>query len=323
MGQINYTTRTRINGPFLIDREHLEQLDAIMFEEERRLKAANSKAIRETAEKQFREEKPRTAITEDNLGPYLKRAAEEHPFRESARKLVVSFKDKRSFQGESFAELLRQPEVREEVATRFDYSLRVGAVECKVRGMKNGANLYIETFPDYLSESREAFGVLRQWATRIEAPRWQQALRSIYGIFIFVFIFVLLSLFDSAETRAKEFKTQELKTEAKQLLGDGLKPDEQVRAIEIMLALQTEFVPTEAIEKAAPTLKKSVAIQYLSAVACLILSIWPSMELGIGKGENRIRGWRWWLKIVFYSIPGWVIGVFFLPRLETAIRSLF
>ena len=306
MGQFTYTTYARIAGPILIERDHLLDLDSVMADEERRLKGLAKQLSSERRQVQVDEAPKGIGNSEDG------------------RKLSVRFGKAKAFQGGSFEEVLRQPEVEREIATKFEYVLKVGDVECKVRGGKSGAAIHIETFPQHSQEAREAFSALRHWANRIQPPRWQQFLRSIYGLFAFAFIVICLALLpDTSQTAAKDFNKARLKAEAHKLLAGGVQTNEQTRAIEILLALQSDYLSNETRSKLDAANKNSVPLLTLSGTACLILSIWPTVELAIGIGENRIKRWKLWLKLAFYTVPGWLFGIFVVPKIEAVLRSLF
>jgi hypothetical protein len=171
----------------------------------------------------------------------------------------------------------------------------------------SGDTLDINVEPNINSNAQELYGALRNWVSDFQPPKWLQSWRKfgwIAAIFLFsVPIAFLLNLpQQSAGTAARQ--------EAYKLLsGGGVTPANQSRAIELLLAIESNY---DSAPAAAPG-RRLLATLILSLMAALCISFCPKVVLGIWGGKARLERWRIWVRFVAISIPAMLMSSLAMP----------
>ena len=153
-------------------------------------------------------------------------------------------------------------------------------------------------------DREQLFIALRTWATDVQAPTWQRLWnRSVdrgYVYFV-VIIFVGFSLSAlGAHSIASRPGSRYMK-EAHALLDKGVSQGDISKAVEITLALQSNYNPDPV--------EVPVWILWLDLAAVLIaVMLWirPSLEIGLGKGKRRMGYWKLWTGFVAVSLPSFI-----------------
>jgi hypothetical protein len=306
MSEFFYQTSESIRGPWLIPGEQLRALDKILTDEYARLIERNQKVLDADVEDQLRRDlefESRENRTKEEIKQkrdQIKKSLRDYHRYTESRELVMFFdKDKRKMKVEKFEDALRESTLMDEVPTRFEAKIECGEIRCDVGLSKYLNTLDIRVSPEHLSEARELFVSLLGWAKANRPPKWQQLWRTFNGLQWILWMVVLFISFgvvsDSAKTAYKQ--------EASALLQKGVSQENQLRAIEILLALQSDYSPPSR-EGSVPGWLKLLFFGGL--ITCIATSFAPKTILGIGKGEDKIRFWRWWLRFVFYLVPAFL-----------------
>lgn len=100
--------------------------------------------------------------------------------------------------------------------------------------------------------------------------------------------------------------------QAHQILGQGINPTNLDRAIELLLAIESDYAPESSIVVGKLGIRFWV---YLLLWILLItsISITPRVVLGIWDGKRALERWRAWLRFCSVSVPGYVLVSVFLP----------
>jgi|SRR5882672_1404373 len=309
MAELIYPTNEILYGPWLIEHQHLEAFDEILAQEWSRLTA--SKQRKET------EETEREIDRFIKLNPWLEKDPEK--LRTKAKELIegrshlyktyssrlkrvisVYLKDGKRIEVDSFQEAARHPELLEEVPHKFDLRLECGEIDCSMS--LTNSFLSIRVSPENLPEARDLFVSVKQWTARVRPPKWLEVWKRVNGLQWLAWILIVCIIVLNA-TGPKDEAKKVYQNQAHQLLKDGLSPEEQLKATEISLALQSEYTPLGDNSK-TPGWFLFLLVGGLGI--CIISSIIPGAVLGIGKGQNRVRFWRKWIWFVFAAIPGFI-----------------
>ncbi|HKP37899.1 MAG TPA: hypothetical protein VJT71_13660 [Pyrinomonadaceae bacterium] len=312
MAELIYPTNEILYGPWLIDREGLEAFDEMLDQEWERINAYNDKKKEQEFEKRVQERIERYESEERDIDietarQQEKRFSEEYSFLRSAyssrstRKINIQLKGKR-IQANSFKEAFRDPELLGEVPRKFDARVECGEIDCTV--ILTGNLLSLRTSPEDNREARELFVSLKQWVAGIAPPKWLHLWRRFNGLqwllwFLTILVVVLTMGRDPKDEARKTYQRQ-----AHEILNSGMSQEQQTKAIEVLLALQSEYVPSAQPNR---TPGWFVFLSFGGLVMCAISTIVPSAVLGIGKGQDRIRFWRKWIWFVFIAVPGFVL----------------
>ncbi len=169
--------------------------------------------------------------------------------------------------------------------------------------------------------SYEIFGELKNWADSVEAPLWRQwlllGLRPLFRPGLALAVVILLSMLLNTSPGPTEYKDA-LKQQARTLLHDGINQQNQTKALELMLALESDYIPPGTKPQQA---RKPIA-GYLIAVYVLgFLSFTPTLCIGIWAGKKRLRWWNWWLNFNTVTIPTLLLARYFVPQLFSTLEA--
>jgi hypothetical protein len=210
---------------------------------------------------------------------------------------------------------MNQPVGEGELPIGFALYLTVGSVRAAVRladeTWRRQLNLEVE--PEDLEVTQEFFGALSNWASDVEAPKWQQKWLDarpflgllLLGCLFFGLLFAPILNWRYAGQRAN-------KIEARKLLAQGVTASSQQRALELLLAIESDYDSGVRVSV--------LGVRYWSyfAIAALILVggvISPNVCIGVWKGRERLKWWRRWIKTLTVTIPLLLFSSLILPWL--------
>ncbi len=326
--QTIYPTSESIPGPWLLDSDALRGLDELVDSEWKRLTALQEEMIKAEVEEKVlqRFAQLRDDAAEKKVEEY--RAEQDKYLRgysyRNERVINVTLRSRKTLRAQSFADAMRQPDVVNETVEEFDLQMTNGKVSANVSLSTKWYNgLQIRVTPSDLRESAEFFTAVRQWARNYEPSGWlrwwQKANGLQWGVLPIIFMFYLLSIL--AATNVNVAKSV-LREEGRQLLSKGLtSADSQRRAIEIILALESEYVP-KGVRAAGVPIWCYMHVG-TGLAACIALSFAPHSVVGIGRGAFSLSRWRRWLRVVSITIPGLIATNFVLPPIVAIIKRAF
>jgi hypothetical protein len=161
---------------------------------------------------------------------------------------------------------------------------------------------------------------LREWASRIQPPRWQQIWQNTGGLAFFIWVIVMLIALDISDSHRQD--ANYFKQQGNDLLNNGLRTaEDQRRALEILLSLQSDRI-APVLPRSSSSSKRFLVFGFGSFLVMLIASFPPGIVIGVGRGKQRLELWRWWIKFVSITVPGFFITTFFFPYLTALIRKL-
>lgn len=322
MAEFIYTTQTTIPGPCLLDADKLEALDKVLDDEWEPLAKRNQEAIRTEVDRRLEDSVQIYAarLRGKELSPEelqsLRKEIEDsvrgsYGYREYHEITLFYEKGKRA-EVTSFREAMRQPALLEEVIVRFRLEVVCGDISCKISIDENRGALDISASPERMPEARELFAALHRWGTTNRPPKWQQIWRTWNGAQWFIWLAILaIGLIVVTESFRNPYKE-----EARELVKNGVSQENQQRALELLLAIQSEY--------RSPDQKSQIPTWFIilllgGLVVCFITSFVPKSVLGIGKGQDRINHWRIWLSIVFYLVPSFLFLNIIWPLISSWI----
>ncbi len=293
--ELVYTTTLRLHGPWLLETKQLLALDEIMG--------------------QIRSGEPAA----DGYAPANKKS------------LTIFLSKERELESSSFKEAMTHIASQNEVAKGFEYFAQVGITSALVRLIPPKKNkksdgeeepfFEIKVRPPSRSTSYEIFGELKSWADSVEAPLWRQwmllELRPLFRVAFAFPVMILLLTFLNTSPGPTEYK-EALKQQARTLLHDGINQQNQTKALELVLALESDYIPPGTKPQQA---RKPIA-GYLIAVYVLgFLSFTPTHCMAIWAGKSRLRWWNWWLNFNTVTIPTLLLARYFVPQLFSILEA--
>jgi hypothetical protein len=312
-----YTTSRTEYGPFLIAKESLAKLDEILEENWNFIERATEEELKEAIEievKEQREWRAQQRLTADENEIRAKAEAsarKSYRFSGNERKVMFRFRDAK-LSDTTFSNAIKHPEAQKEAIQEIDVSLERGKFDCSLNIDEHSLTLRVS--PENTSESRELFYALSNWVDEIKPSPFVRVWRDFgpwlpwltWGFLLVVLLGVLSS----------QSKTYSYKQEARQMLSKGIQPGEERKALELLLAISSEY---QGPQPTAGDLPFWMKVFFFGGIgACLILSFPPpKIIIGIGGGERRLLKWNKWLKFVTTTIPFYVVGNIVLPILKS------
>jgi hypothetical protein len=248
---------------------------------------------------------------------------------ENSRSLKVFLSKDRELKTSSFKEAMSHVGSQDETALGFRYELKMkgGYTSVQLAPLSKrkegkdeiGPQLIIKVSPQRSPVSQDIMGILKSWLADVQPPSWKTwlfAARSLgRGLAVFVLIFGSLILFSNTPS-ASDYKEM-YKQQARELLKSGINQQNQAKATEIILALQSDFIPPGAKAQHA---QKSFVIFFVIVFVLGVISATPAVCLGIWKGKQRLRLWELWFRINFYTIPTLILTSVFWPQLVSTVE---
>lgn len=251
--------------------------------------------------------------------------------RESEKSLTVYLSRDRELKTSSFQEAISHIGSQDENAEGFEYAARTPNITALVqlarkkpakKGEEEEPRFEITVSPKSSTGSYEIFMELKEWADSIAAPVWQQWIlfepRSLYRVILafVVLIFLGVSL-NSAPTTA-DYK-EAVKQEARKLLQDGINPQNEARALELLLALQSDYIPPGI---KPPQARRPIGWFLILIYVLTFLSFTPTVCIAIWAGRRRLRLWKFWMKLNTVTIPTLIFGHWISPQLFSTFEAL-
>ncbi len=226
---------------------------------------------------------------------------------EGSLSLKVFLPKERELKTSSFKEAMSHVGSQDEIAAGFRYELKTKSNYASVQLVpltkderdkdEVGPQLAIRVSPQGSPASQEIMGLLKAWFADVQPARWKRWLLSFRsaarGIAVLVVILGSLILFST--TPAPGDYKETYKQQARELLKNGINPQNQAKAMELILALESDFIPPGATAKHSP---RSFVLFFVIVFLLAVISVTPSMCLGIWKGKQRLPMWDLWFKVV-------------------------
>jgi hypothetical protein len=301
MGQIIIPTDKKIKGPWLLDKNSLDELNETLVIIEEKLFESFNILVDKTAESKL--EEYQRWDEEIDIERAKQKVKESYSFEKSDKYVLVITQQGKKIKEDNLSSLLKGSQIDEfnptelrvhiekgpceftlEVSTRYD-----GELETRIKSMDdsifNDINYEISKWIDKHKPNL----VMQKWSSWFPFAAFP-----IFMMLIFTTPFFL-------KDKADIYKT-ELAKESNLLLKDGLTEAETTKAIEIILQRESGYIP----ETFNPdiTINKTVGNIWLyTGVALIILLIRPRTVIGLGKNKWKVGFYRKWTYFVLVFIP--------------------
>ncbi len=328
MPQLLYPTAAKVEGPILLSLEQLRELDSILDKHEQLLTKYQEEIWeRELSERLSQQaEDIRRELTEEEKKQYTERFERrelDYRRRQRQRKTTVYFRSRRRLEVATFQEAAKHPEMMNDLPVGFDLRVRYSPVRLWIETDDYlGSTIKVSAEPESDENARDLFGELRMWLSSVTPPRWQQWwVKSrplnwmLWWLWLVVVVLVAGPNIVESEVTKRYYRAQ-----AHGLIEKGITPENQQKAIEVILALSSDY----STPKAPPVSVGSWFWFFLTGglFICAVLSFPPKVILGLGKGEKSIQFWRYWLRFVFVGVPTFVASNFLWPTLASLVQKL-
>lgn len=309
MAEIFYPTKYKVRGPWLIDSAQLLSLDDAVDQYGSKSMAAGASSEGQSLN-----------VTDGMI-----------------RTITFELRHGKELQTSSFREAIVHPGASSEIALGLRYEVRLrGTTALLTLGKETErtstmfgssdeeqVQLNIDVQPRTSFLSQEIFVLMKDWAADAQQPLWQKVifkLKPLAGFIAVIWGLIFVTgLFFPSTPNAKE----QYKEEARKLLAQGVNTGNQLKAIELLLAIQADYSPPVAPSSVKPNrslkwiVENSIALFWLLAMA-----FFPGICVGIWKGKQRLRLWRKWLPFVFVTVPSLILTRYLEPQAFGALEHI-
>lgn len=314
MGILYVPPEKEIIGPWILSLAELEELDTIIEFIDSKLKESQEIEFQTEAEEDVKNERYKTV--EEALEKGFKYSFK----KEKKKNIVLISEDETRLTDESLKNILIDTKIKAFKPKELDITVEYGysnIFNLTVRRRFDGDLKYkIKCFDNDI-ENQINYKI-ENWVEKNQPNR----VKRIWNKYSFLFLmfsamicfFSLINIYKVENPKAIDI----YKSDIEEILKNGITNENQVKAIELMLKVNTNYLPAnvEPIETINGTLIKVSVIAFI-----LVLIFWkkPKTTIGVGKHKNLITFYNWYVKIVLITIP----TIFFLPPIIEFIKSWF
>ncbi len=300
MGQIYWPIDKRINGPWLLGKEALEDLDTLFEKISERLNQA------------FNEEAD--LIEAANLKKnFIDGTLRNTPLQKST--LIISSDGKRLFDT-TVKGLLRDEKIKDIKPKELNLNSR--------KGDSNAFELQISKTGDlsyklYAYDEKIKFDIdyeVQKWIEKYKPKKiyqfWKSGGPALAFLTFFVILISSLSLYDTIEYSYKNT----LMKQADSIISKGITKDNETDAIDLILKIESNY-SSKIIREEKVLNKIDRLVLIYSIFAFLLFVLYPTTIIGIGKSEIMFNVTKIWIKFVTVII----FGAILLPKIIEIVKD--
>jgi len=327
MKGLNYNTELTYDCPLLLERKSLEDLDIIIQKGYEKLMANNNKsrdlAVEERLKERLEYFKQKTESEIEIMRTEIKKNLAQYAWHKEYINVNAKLGENRYYSEDSLKKIIIAPELAKENISELKVKYGAGDINVTIEFESlRWRTIHLRTAPEDNEIARELFVELRDWVDKIKAPNWQKIWRKVKGFhwFIFIIFIFFISFLSLLTPTAKDMAFSTASAEAHKLLSSGLTKNDIPKAIELILRIESKYIPKGANEIA--TFPKWLYRVFFGGLTLsIILSFLPGLVIDIGKGHNKLKLWRLWLKFISYTLPGAMFTYILLPYILNLIKN--
>lgn len=303
-----YSTDQVYDGPWLLDANALKELDSIVLRHYKILEARRNQLLESEVEKESARLNREIDVTQKSRDQYITSYRNAHSVYSKSYMYLNVFYRNFSVRRESFALVIRDRSLQDELAEGFKFDFRSGDITGEITIDKTDG-LKIELSPEDLDECQEIFVDLDAWATSHKARflqrlSWRIAKLGFLPYIVTSLVLGLLFAFISFTRSGDLLVTQE---KMHGLLNQGISSSNLVEAVTLLLQIQIlENSPVQV-----PSWYRTILL--LGAFFFVVLLIQPKIVLGLGRGVTQLRFWKMWQTFIIVTVPTLILGKFIYP----------
>jgi len=320
-----YRTSSSEKGPWLLDREQMQGLDELFTAQRLVLQNYRKQKINAQVESELLEalksddKKQLNKKEKDALKQtLLERVSERSSFNPDSIMVETRLNRNRKLVTHCIGEAMSHAAIEDAHVEKLIVCMKVADVHAHWEFEKATNRVSINVEPEELKTGRDVFDVINQWLDRNKPPTWQQC----WGDICYLLWMAMIVIGFGGTALLSQLSAQSLpfRDQAFQLLQSGINATNQVRAIELLLAIQSGYTAQPRPSFYPQWWFPSVG---LALLACVAFSVRPGSHLGVGAGKKRVQRWRWWVKCISVTFPTLLASSFLWPRIEELLKSLF
>lgn len=316
MEEFIHKTEKSIPGYWLIDEEAIKELDSIIEKSWSNMLLQSSQKIEDelhtktealNADDFYKENQNKKEAYINEHRTYL-----ESRYSEKTKEIKIILSDSRAMKFDKLSDAAKNLTLDTELPIGVDIKLDNSLIKVEIKLKSKYSNdLTIQTTPETDSLSKDIFSELHSWANKYKPSKWEQSWDNLHG-YIWIFFSMAFSfLVYLIPHRDSTYKT-EIINNAHKLLENGITNKNNNEALEILLTLQTSYVPANKII----TTPAWIGYLFFGLLAvAIIMSIKPKFSVAIGRGKTKVKQWKAWVKFISITIPSFIFLSVIVPKL--------
>jgi len=318
-----YPISSEIDGPFLLDRSQLENLDKVLKEEWERFEEDFKQTLDEAVENEFNESRSKE-WNGDKSDEALRAEARNrlevsYNFRKS-RHCSIILDNGTIAKVLDFTSAFREPDLLDKDPSGFIVSMESGQHKCYITLSGKYASLKVEVEPQADYFVQQTLITLKNWQDSVRPSIWESLWRKFSPYIWLIWIsavFMSFIIIDSHNENLIKFSCRE---QARTLFTNGIALDQQGKALQLLLANVYNIAPNNTLY----IIPNWFYLFFIGGgLYSIAFSIRPNVSIAIGKGVRKVRFWRIYSKFILYTFPAFIFTTFFWPKLDDFLKHLF
>ena len=312
MGNLVYQSKTSLDGPWLVSSKSLEELDAIIAEYWNKFESRRKKLLKKDTREFSKKYAHIEAEYKTEVNEQIKNYKDSSPLSKSFKVISIYIRNAPTYTCKSFRDAFRGRYLLDKYPTGFSISFVSGDITFDMFIDLSSPELLIEVEPEEVSEVQEIYTAVYEWARDVQRQyvgkriwniiaKFRRVILSL-GIIILITLFFLTQFFRISNAR------EQLRT----LSAQGVTNSNILDVVNLLVGihLNTNIVISPYL------LLCFWVLLYIG----LILTIYPKVAIGIGRGRDALLYWNIWQWVILIP-PTFLIGNIFKPYLAELIRN--
>lgn len=311
MGQVYVAANKVVNGPWLLGKNELEELDSVFMKIEKQIEESSKENLEYESNSDVEK-----GYSKD-VASAKKRNEKGYTIK---KKVTLISTDETKLIDKSIKGLLKDPRLKDfnpkelhyEVASQYNNSFSL-TVERKFQGeLSYKASCFSQNAQEEIKYEIET------WIDKFKPNKVKQYWCNSFPI-LPVFVFMILIFAVTFQININSVKVEHVyKKEIYSILDSGVNNTNQAKAIELILKLNSEYFPKNY--KYEPTFRiQTMRTIVLGVILILIFSLRPRTTIGVGKKKSELTFYRYYIPFIFITIP----SLFIFPFIIGWIKFFF
>lgn len=305
--------RKYLSGPIILAEKDLESLDDVINQVTKIIDEDTKRSYREDCQNYVSEPRHSERDETDLVNLFKERYENEYVTK---KELLLNISEHKSVRIESFSNAKFHTDVIGIQPLGFALDVEGQATKASLSLSESG--LTVSVYPKDSETSERVFGLLLSWATD-NKTKWYRHAWSLANPAHWWLAAILIAVLATTMTSTTYVESEKavLIDTAKLLLADGLTERESIKALEILLTLNTgNFKPIVIKKEIKPAFYLYLCFILLISI---LLSFKPKTAIALGNGRKVVARILRIEKLLFNSIPLMVLTGLIFPYLRSLL----
>ncbi|MES2131739.1 MAG: hypothetical protein V4506_05270 [Bacteroidota bacterium] len=311
MGQILHPDTYEFNGPWLLDKDDFSSLQEILDSICKDLEASFVTEVTDYVKQSF------PGISGVEITRQVEESKNDFPFGIKRKHSYFQAGNSTKLIGNSLNEIIIDKNLTTFKPKEFFFSIlfsdrnrfSISLNKYNDDRLKYELICFDQQIGDELKDRLDSW--IEKKKPKIHTSWWSRYGDSFQGFVAFAAIVLALIAFLPSETTNSDY----LKGQARELIKKGIKQDSIAKAVELCLKIQVDYQDSNfkpIKETADPIYSRLFIFSIILLVASIVR---PKTTIGLGHNKSKLKFYKFWEKLITYTIPSLLIVSPFLDKL--------